>query len=369
MQQEPVKINTWLYPFSFFYGTGVYLRNKLFDWGMLRSQSFDIPIISIGNLTVGGTGKTPHTEFMIKLLKDQYKLAMLSRGYKRKTKGYILADTASSVKSIGDEPFQIKKKFPDIQVAVDGDRCRGIRKLMELDNPPLELIILDDAYQHRYVEPGINILLTDYSRLFCDDALLPAGRLRENANRKNRADIVIVTKCPQGLKPIDFNIIAKRLKLFPYQELYFTSYVYKNLTPLFPETGAREKELSSIRKDDAVLLVTGIASPALMEKEISRYTKKIKLLSFDDHHNFTKKDIKQINQEFGRLEGKNKLIITTEKDAARLSEQALLTDEVRQALFALPIEVEILQNQEETFIQNITSYVRTNKRNRALSKK
>lgn len=369
MQQEAVKTNNWLYPFSFVYGIGVYLRNKFFDWGVLRSKLFDIPIISIGNLAVGGTGKTPHTEFIISLLKEKHKTAMLSRGYKRKTKGYFLAGEESTVRDIGDEPFQIKKKFPDIIVAVDENRCRGIEKLMEITDPRLELIILDDAYQHRYVEAEVNVLLTDYRRLFCDDVLLPAGRLREPAKRKNRADIVIVTKCPPDIKPIDFNIISKRLKLFPYQELYFTSYIYKDLVPIFADAKARERELSSISGDENVLLITGIASPELIEEEVKKYTKKVKHLSFVDHHNFNKKDIKLINRAFDKLEGSDKIVITTEKDATRLINQPLLSDEVKEVIYALPVEVQILQNQKETFVKNITHYVSTNKRNRTISKR
>ena len=189
---------------------GVALRNNLFDWGNLQSKSFDIPVICIGNIAVGGTGKTPHTEYLIKLLHRNFRVAVLSRGYKRHTKGFILSTAESNARSIGDEPYQIKSKFSDIRVAVDEDRCHGIEKLLTLQEPSIEVILLDDAFQHRYVKAGLNILLTDYHRLFCDDALMPAGRLRESARGKNRAQIVIVTKCPPVIKPIDHNIIAKR---------------------------------------------------------------------------------------------------------------------------------------------------------------
>lgn len=209
MEENFIKIHKWLYPISFLYGIGVTLRNKLFDWGYLRSKSFNVPVICIGNIAVGGTGKTPHTEYLIKLLRHKFQVAVLSRGYKRHTKGYILSTGESNARNIGDEPYQIKSKFSDIRVAVDENRCHGIEQLCKLNNPPVEVVLLDDAFQHRYVKAGLNILLTDYHRLFCDDALLPAGLLRESVHGKNRAQIVIVTKCPPDIKPIDFNIITK----------------------------------------------------------------------------------------------------------------------------------------------------------------
>ena len=194
MEENFIKIYHWLYPLSWLYGIGVCLRNKLFDWGWLRSKSFDVPVICVGNLAVGGTGKTPHTEYLIKLLqKNGVNVATLSRGYKRKSRGYVLADDKSNVRQIGDEPYQIKNKFPNARVAVDENRCHGIEQLLKLENPTVEAIILDDAFQHRHVKAGLNILLTDFHRLLCDDALLPAGRLREPSSGKNRAQMVIVT--------------------------------------------------------------------------------------------------------------------------------------------------------------------------------
>lgn len=187
MEENSIKIHKWLYPASWLYGAGVALRNKLFDWGKLQSKSFNVPIICIGNIAVGGTGKTPHTEYLIKLLHDEFQVAVLSRGYKRHTRGFVLSTAESDARSIGDEPYQIQSKFSDIRVAVDEDRCHGIERLLTLKEPPVEVILLDDAFQHRYVKAGLNILLTDYHRLFCDDTLMPAGRLRESAQGKNRA--------------------------------------------------------------------------------------------------------------------------------------------------------------------------------------
>lgn len=368
MEDHLVKINKWLYPISFLYGMGVGLRNKLFDWGILQSKSFDIPIICIGNIAIGGTGKTPHTEYLIRLLQKKHHIAVLSRGYKRRTKGYILADENSSARTIGDEPYQIKRKFPNITVAVDEKRVRGVENICKLERPKVDVVLLDDAFQHRYVEAGLSIILTDYHRLFCDDTLLPAGRLREPEKGKNRAQIIIVTKCPDDIKPIGFNIIAKRLELFPYQKLFFSSFRYGNLTPVFPEENPTERTLSSLKKNEQVLLVTGIASPTVMQEEIEKYTKHVELLSFEDHCDFKNKDIKQITNRFEKLQGE-KIIVTTEKDATRLMDHPAVNKTLKKYIYALPIETEILQNQEDTFYKTIIDYVRTDKRNGSISKK
>lgn len=367
MDNHFIKIHKWLYPASWLYGMVVTLRNKLFDWGILRSKSFDVPTICVGNIAVGGTGKTPHTEYLIKLLHENYRVAVLSRGYKRHTKGFVLADEKSTARTIGDEPYQIKSKFPDIRVAVDANRCRGIEKLLTLKEPGVEVILLDDAFQHRYVKADINILLTDYHRLFCDDTLLPAGRLREPSEGKNRAQIVIVTKCPVTIKPIDFNIINKRLGLYPYQQLYFSSFRYGDLKAVFSAVApVKERSLSSLTATEQVLLVTGIASPAPMVEEIKTHTPHIDVLSFGDHHDFSPRDMLHIKERFGKLKGEQRLIITTEKDATRLLHHPAIDEELKTHLYALPVEIEILQNQQDNFNQHIIGYVRKNTRNRRL---
>lgn len=364
MEEPLVKIHYWLYPVSWLYGMGVRLRNKLFDWGYYRSRSFDVPVVCVGNLAVGGTGKTPHTEYLIKLLQQTgANVAMLSRGYKRKSKGYVLATEETSVKRIGDEPYQIKTKFPGIRVAVDENRCHGIEQLMKLENPKVDVVLLDDAFQHRYVKAGLNILLTDFHRLFSDDILLPAGRLREPEDGKNRAHIVIVTKCPEDIKPIDFNIITKRLKLYPYQQLYFSSFRYGALTPLF---GEKRRALASLGKDEQVLLVTGIASPATLVEKLKAHTPHVDLCQFDDHHDFSNKDLQVIKERFEHLEGEKKLIVTTEKDATRLQHHPALAEALKPYLYVLPIEIEFLQNQQHIFNQNIIGYVRAHSRNSGL---
>ncbi len=367
MKDVSVKIHYWLYPLSWLYGAGVCLRNKFFDWGWLRSKSFNIPVICVGNIAVGGTGKTPHTEYLIRLLQHEgINVATLSRGYKRKSKGYVLASVESSVQHIGDEPYQIKSKFPNIQVAVDENRCHGIEQLLKLETPAVDAVLLDDAFQHRHVKAGMNILLTDYHRLLCDDALLPAGRLREPAEEKNRAQIVVVTKCPDDIKPIDFNIITKRLNLYPYQQLYFSRFRYGSLMPLFSK---KTKERVFCTRDEQVLLVTGIASPAPLVEKVKSYTPNVNLLEFGDHHNFDKKDLKLIEEQFVQLKGSKKLIITTEKDATRLKVHPALSDALKPYIYVLPIEIEFLQNQQYLFNQNIIDYVRTYSRNRNLSER
>jgi tetraacyldisaccharide 4'-kinase len=365
MEGDFIKINEWLLPFSWLYGIGVRLRNQLFDIGMLKSRSFDVPVISVGNITVGGSGKTPHVEYLVKLLKDKTKVAVLSRGYKRKSKGFVLAKKDTPMSEIGDEPFQIKKKFPNIYVAVDKDRCHGIDKLTDNNvAKDTDVILLDDAYQHRYVKPGINILLVDYHRLIIYDKLLPAGRLREPKEGKSRADIVIVTKCPSDMKPMEFRVLIKAMNLRPYQNLYFTTLKYGNLKPLYC---GDDMKLDSLTKQHNVLLLTGIASPNQMILDLKPYTENILPMTFSDHHQFTQKDIRRLNEQFAEMP-EPKLIITTEKDATRLFGMEGLSDDVRHNIFALPVEVQFMLDQQDMFNQKIIDYVRKNSRNSILAK-
>ena len=366
MEGDFIKINEWLMPLSWIYGWGVRLRNQMFELGILKSRSFDIPVISVGNITVGGSGKTPHVEFLINTLRDQVKVAVLSRGYKRKSRGYVLADKDTPMREIGDEPYQMKKKFPDIFVAVDKDRCHGIEQLtQDPKTKDTDVILLDDAYQHRYVKPGINILLVDYHRLIMYDKLLPAGRLREPRKGKSRADIVIVTKCPADLKPMEYRVITKTMNLFPYQKLYFTTLKYDNLKPVYC---GPDRKLNTINADTQVLLLTGIASPQQMIVDLQPYTKNITPLTFADHHQFSDSDINRINTVYAQMTGKDKIIITTEKDNARLFGMNGLSDEVRSRIYVLPVAVSFMLDQENDFKDNIIGYVRKNSRNSILAK-
>lgn len=361
LEENHVKIITALTPLSLLYGVGVSIRNKLFDWGILSSEEFDIPVISVGNLTVGGTGKTPHIEYLIRLFSEKYRVAVLSRGYKRKTKGFILAHNNSTSAEIGDEPYQILKKFPNVVIAVDTDRRRGIRKLTELE-PAIDVVLLDDAFQHRYVSPLISIILTDHHRPIYDDKLLPAGKLREPISSLYRANIVIVTKCPEDIKPIDFRIISRKLNLYPYQDLYFSHFTYTLPKKMFGEE--EELSLSSLTGDDSLLLVTGIANPASLYQYIKNFPAHSEAISFPDHHNFTLKDIKTIENKFKTLPGKNKYIITTEKDTARLCSSPFLSEELKSHFYNIPISVDFLQNANTVFSKKIIETVQKNRRSK-----
>ena len=364
MEGDFIKINKWLLPLSWCYGLIVKLRNLLFETGVLKSRSFSVPVIAVGNITVGGTGKTPHVEYLVELLKNQFKVAVLSRGYKRKSKGFIIAQPNTTMQEIGDEPYQMKQKFRSVTIAVDKDRCHGIDMLIDNDKK-LDAILLDDAFQHRYVKPGVNILLVDYHRLIIYDTLLPAGRLREPLQGKDRADIVIVTKCPKDLKPMEYRVITKAMNLFPYQRLYFSTLDYDALKPVFKVGGAGTKMLSSL-KEYHTLLLTGIGSPQQLEHDLSPLIPHISPLTFADHHQFRKKDIQLINETFAAMPSP-KCIITTEKDVTRLKSVEGLSNEVRKNLYVLPVRITFLQDQEEMFNQQIIGYVQKNSRNSILA--
>jgi tetraacyldisaccharide 4'-kinase len=354
-----IKINKTLLPLSWLYGLGVWVRNKLFDWKILPVEKFDVPVISIGNLAVGGTGKTPHTEYLIRLLSRKYRVAVLSRGYKRKTRGFILADKNADSRSIGDEPYQMYRKFPEIMVAVDSDRRRGIRNLMDfpkIQRP--EVILLDDAFQHRYVKPSLSILLTDSRRPFYDDCLLPAGRLREPAKNSKRADIIIFTKVPLS-------------QALPSRggEQYHTSFHYKGLLPVFPEKNQIQKEsIERLKKESySFLLLAGLAQPEDLVQYLEKYTSDLQTMIYPDHHDFSRKDIWDVTEKFNKIQNKNKWIITSEKDAVRLMHNPHIQEEIKGLIYYLPIEVVFEPGQEELFTQKIENHVRNFKRNRIMA--
>lgn len=367
MEGDYIKIHSTLLPLSFLYGMGVRFRNMLFDTGILESRSFPIPVISVGNITVGGAGKTPHVEYLIRLLCETKRVSVLSRGYKRRTKGYLLASSSSTSLELGDEPYQMYLKYGrQVHVAVSANRCEGIERLCsDPETKDTDVILLDDAFQHRYVKPGVNILLVDYHRLIVYDKLLPAGRLREPKDGKRRADIVIVTKCPPDLRPMDFRVITKALNLYPYQKLFFTTIEYGDLIPLF--SNSRSLALSEITSDFEVLVLSGIASPQHLLCDIQKHTENVIPMTFRDHHLFTPKDIARINNTFDSLSSK-RIIITTEKDAARLVGLDGLSDDVRNHIYALPIKTTFLLEQQEQFDEFILSYVLKNSKDSILHK-
>lgn len=366
MSQPPFKIYRSLLPFALLYGVGVSLRNRLFDKGVLTSRSFPLPVICIGNISVGGTGKTPHTEYLIRLLRQNYHLAVLSRGYKRKSEGFVLAKSDTPIEAIGDEPFQMAHKFPEIDVAVDRDRCQGIEQLTDgVTAPGVEVILLDDAFQHRYVKPGLNVLLIDYHRPIQQDKLLPAGRLRESSSGRKRADILIISKCPADLNEEERQQFRDELKPLPHQSLYFTTLAYGKLRPLFIR--APERALEELDPAEHLLVVTGIASPTPLLEELSRHICHVHPLTFGDHHNFDEADLRRIEEMFLHLPGTRKSIVTTEKDAARLIAHPKLSETLKPYFWVLPIEVRFLNHEEESFNQQIIAYVRKNSRNSRLS--
>lgn len=355
-RESYIKTNKWLLPLSWLYGAATRLRNLLYDTEALKSRAYSLPVISVGNITVGGTGKTPHVEYLIELLRGKKKVAVLSRGYKRKSYGYIRATANSTAQEIGDEPLQMHKKYADIYVAVDKKRTEGIERLTSDDETKdVETIILDDAYQHRRVSPGMNILLIDYHRMIKDDEMLPSGRLREPATGKNRANIVIVTKCPQDLKPMEYRVMIKSLDLFPYQQLFFTTMAYGGLKQVF---GSASKPLSAIKKDTHILLITGIAEPRQLVSDLKSCSPNILPMTFSDHHSFTDDDIRRINNTYERLPQPS-IIVTTEKDAARLCDTKGLSVAVKKNLYALPIKVEFLLDGAERFDKAIMDYVKS----------
>jgi tetraacyldisaccharide 4'-kinase len=353
-----------LYPLSLLYGLVTGFRNWLYEKEILPSTAYKIPIISVGNLAVGGTGKTPHTEFILSALSCDWKTAMLSRGYKRKTKGFVLSDERSDSQHIGDEPFQIHQKFPHVTVAVDEKRVHGVNRLLELD-PDLQLVVLDDAFQHRRIEAGFSVLLTDYANIYCHDMLLPAGRLREWKSGSKRANMIVVTKCPRNITPIEMRVIESELKPENNQSLFFSSFAYKEIIPVFADEVVVDMwSLEDIKESKAgILLVAGIVSPEPIVDYLKTLTDKVETLFFEDHHAFQPKDINLINARFEKLDTEEKLLLVTEKDAARLLSNPYFPDALKIKTYTLPIEVEILQNQESLFIQKIKNYVVENSRN------
>ena len=334
-----------LFPFAILYGVITSIRNFLFDISVLKSYSFNLPIIAVGNLSVGGTGKTPQIEYLIRLLSEKYKIATLSRGYKRQSEGFILAQANSNARLLGDEPFQFFEKFPSIQVAVDADRKNGIEQLLSLPEKP-EVILLDDAFQHRKVKAGFYILLTSYGDLYSDDCMLPTGNLRETRSGAKRADLIVVTKCPFDLSLDKQNDIRKRLKLSVNQQLYFTFIAYDTFV-----YGEKQKVNINEIQSTVKVLVAGIAKP----EPFFTYLKNTNdvCLSFPDHHNFTEKDILEITKT-----AHNNIIITTEKDYMRL--KGSLPNE---QLFYLPIKSAFI-SESQNFDKTIINYVGTSSRNR-----
>lgn len=342
---------TWIYAFV------VWIRHRMFDAGKLRLRKFATPTICVGNITVGGTGKTPFVEYLIRLLLPGHKLAVVSRGYKRKSKGMQVSGENSTAEILGDEPYQIFKKYPKTLVVADSNRCRAIDYIEE-NHKSVNAIILDDAFQHRYVDAGLNILLIDYNRPIKNDCMLPAGNLRDIKSAQKRANIIVVTKCPNNLKPIDFRNLTKEIKPLPYQSLFFATVDYD--TPYMALTG----EKVNLSKEQSLVLFTGIAKPEHLEEYLRAQVKELRTLTFADHHNYTKGDNDKIRGEYLKFASHERWIITTEKDAAKLS---AFSDKIKERLIIIPVKVKILNEGESVLSKKITDYVEKNRRNSQLS--
>ncbi|MDA3907283.1 MAG: tetraacyldisaccharide 4'-kinase [Bacteroidales bacterium] len=345
-----------LLPLAVLYGLVTWFRNKLFDWGWLSEISHQIPIISIGNLSMGGTGKTPLTEYLIRLLQNDYKTAILSRGYGRKTKGFILADENSRAQSVGDEPMQYALKFPNTMVAVSENRNLGVESLLKTA-PDLDLIILDDAFQHRFIKAGLNILLTNFYPLYSDDYVFPSGSLREYRSGAKRADIVIVTKTPVVLSPISRRRIIRELKLMKHQILLFSKIEYDKLTPYFSTNNKRIKKHYS-----NIILFTGIANNYPLQDHLHQFCSELTVISFPDHHIYKQKDIFRILKTYDDIFGKNKILVTSEKDIMRLRDcsKFFLFEEL--SFYYVPIRT-VLQNSDgELLSKSVENFLTNNKR-------
>ena len=337
-----------LFPFSVIYGCIIWLRNKLFDKNILRSATFNFPLICVGNLAVGGTGKTPMAEYLVRLLRNKYNMATLSRGYKRKTKGFAIADENTTAVDIGDEPMQLYKKFPEITVAVAEERIVGIPQLLHA-KPGTQVIILDDAFQHREVRAGLNILLTEYDDLYTRDFILPAGNLRDVRNSSKRAHIIIVTKCKSQLSEEERQCIIEELNPLDNQKVFFTKIEYGSPYHLFT------KQERLIEHDCNVLLVCGIANPKPLKETLTNYTDTYEMILFRDHHIFSIDDLKEIKKQFSKIESPDKIILTTEKDGVRL---AKFESELKDLpIFVLPMRHKFMFGQEDEFETNINEFV------------
>ena len=344
-------IRILLLPLALLYGLGVGLRNLLYRIGLLRSVRFDLPVISVGNLSVGGAGKSPHIEYLLRWLGRYLEIAVLSRGYGRKTMGYRPVTTIDTAADSGDEPLQFKRKFPDIAIAVSESRALGVPELVKR-NPELQCVLLDDAFQHLAVTPGLNILLTEFDRPFTRDWLLPSGRLREGRFEYRRADIIIVTKCPEGLTAKQRVDMVSEIDPFPRQRVFFSRYHYG-----LPYELLRPDRVHSLELQTDVLLVSAIANTQYLLQYLGQTVRSVQALEFSDHHFFDEADLETVRRRFDALPGSNKIILTTEKDATRLELHNEMLWKNQLPLWVLPVEVVFCDNDETEFRQEVQRFL------------
>ena len=340
-----------LAPISLLYGLGISLRDFFYRQNLLKSIEFDLPVISVGNLSVGGAGKTPHIEYLIRLLQDYLNIATLSRGYKRKTRGYIELHSSMTAEQGGDEPLQFKRKFPEVMTVVSENRAFAIPKIL-MSRPDIQLILLDDAFQHRSVKPGLNILLTEFSHPFTEDYLLPSGRLREWRSAYERADVIIVSKCPPYMEASEKKQFLDSIKPFPHQKLYFSYYDYDPLYYIF-NMGYK----TVIQPDWDVLLISAIARTDYLLDYLEPKVNSVKILEYEDHHLFDKHDLSVLKSSFEAIDSKKKIIITTEKDAMRLELHRTFIMESNLPVFALPVSVKFHFEDGEDFDEDVRDFL------------
>lgn len=335
-------------PLALLYGLVIFLRNKFYDWNIFSSMKFSLPVISVGNLTVGGTGKSPHIEYLIEFLFSRYQVATLSRGYRRRSRGFRLAHSGTTALEIGDEPFQFKSKYPTVEVCVAEERMLAIPQLLQ-QRPYVKVILLDDAFQHRTVRPGLSILLTDVHRLYTKDYIMPFGLLRESRSAAQRADVIIVTKCEDHFTAAEAEKIKEEINPGKHQQVFFTCIQYLSLYPMHLEWMAQDAE--------EVLLVTGIANPKPLQTKLESQFKKIYSLQFADHHYFTSEDMEEIKQAFDHISNPKKLLVTTEKDASRffLQQEYIRTHQL--PIYVQRIGVKFLFDGEHDFHQRVNGFV------------
>lgn len=342
-------VRVFLYPLALIYGAVVWMRNRLYDSGFFSSVEFSVPVIAVGNLSVGGTGKTPHIEYLVRLLQYRFRVATMSRGYKRRTQGFLLADYETNALRIGDEPMQYHMKFPDLVVSVAEERMTGIPKLLQ-QRPFIETVLLDDAFQHRSVKAGINMLITDYAKPFYKDHILPIGTLRENRRAYKRADMIVVSKCPQDLTLEKATEMKKEIAPFDKQHVFFSTVKYDH-----PYDVLTRQPFDIKGKN--VVLVAGIAKPQPLINYLESQAGQVHVLSYNDHHYFLRKDLEEIKAAYDNWELNNKVIVTTEKDATRLFLYAETLREWQVTIVAMPIKIEFLFNEQNQVDRLVLDYV------------
>jgi len=354
-------VNHWFYkillfPFALLYGLGVTIRNSLYSLGVLRGSTFSLPVISIGNLTVGGTGKTPHTEYLVRILHQYLHLAVLSRGYKRKTSGFLEVTLAHNADQCGDEPLQYKRKYPDVSVAVAESRSLAIPQLLR-NHPEINVILLDDGFQHREVVPGLNVLLTEYKRLFTRDFFLPVGRLREWRDESQRADMIIVTKCPESLPPEEMIALTKEVSGRRNQKVFFSYYRYGHPYKMY------STQRLALSQDLTIMLVVGIAGTEYLLSYLETRAKEVRVMEYNDHYAYSEADINDISRHFELIKDRqNAIILTTEKDAMRLDVHRQFLLQQNLPIYILPVTVEFLGENRQDFEGSIKEWLLNFKR-------